>query len=94
MLPEKIQSRIGKRSDFCGKIVNTRNYLTHYDDSVTSSALSAGYMMQYEYILIAVCKVLFLLETGVPSELITQKMGDFHVPEIFNYNSQEEGLES
>ncbi|MHC4618373.1 MAG: ApeA N-terminal domain 1-containing protein [Planctomycetota bacterium] len=86
LLPQKIQSRIGPKKMFCNLIVNTRNYLTHYDESIKSQALTTEGMMKYEYILIAICKVVLLLEAGVSPELISKRIGNFRVPEPLRFN--------
>jgi len=85
LLPVKIQERIGDRKNFCAKIVNTRNYLTHYDKNIKSLALSDGEMIKYEAIMIIICKTLFLLEAGINSETINLKLGNFYIPETISF---------
>jgi hypothetical protein len=85
LLPVKIQERIGERKNFCDKIVNTRNYLTHYDKNIKSLALSYGEMIQYEAMMITICKTLFLLEAGINSETINLKLGNFYIPETVSF---------
>jgi len=85
LLPVKIQERIGEKKNFCDKIVNTRNYLTHYDKNIKSLALSYGEMIKYEAIMIIICKTLFLLEAGIKSETINLKLGNFYIPETISF---------
>lgn len=85
LMPVKIQERIGERKNFCDKIVNTRNYLTHYDKNIKSLALSYGEMIKYEAIMITICKTLFLLEAGINSETINLKLGNFYIPETISF---------
>jgi len=85
ILPGKIQDRIGKKKNFCEKVVNTRNYLTHYDESIKESALSTEEMMKFPVILIAICKALFLLEAGISSEIIDDKPENFYIPEAHSF---------
>ena len=85
LLPIKIQERIGERKNFCDKIVNTRNYLTHYDKNIKSLALSHSNTIKYETIMITICKTLFLLEAGITPETINLKLGNFDIPEIVSF---------
>jgi hypothetical protein len=87
LLPLKIQERIGDRENFYNKIVDTRNYLTHYDKNIESLALSYGEMIKYETIMLITCKALLLLEAGISSEMISLKLGNFYIPEGVSYSN-------
>ena len=84
-LPLKIQNRIDDQKIFCDKVVNTRNYLTHCDISIKSSALDVKGYMKYEFVLMAICKALFLLEAGIPSEIVGNKLENFKILEFQNF---------
>jgi hypothetical protein len=88
LLPIKIQERIGEKKSFCDKIVNTRNYLTHYDKNIKSLALSNVEMIKYETFMINMCKALFLLEAGLSHEKINEKLGDFYIPETIKFQDE------
>ncbi|MHB9068823.1 MAG: ApeA N-terminal domain 1-containing protein [Sedimentisphaerales bacterium] len=85
ILPVKIQERIGEKGNFCDKIVNTRNYLTHYDNNIKSLALARSEMIKYETIMIIICKTLFLLDAGIIPETINLKLGNFYIPETISF---------
>lgn len=84
-LPEIIQNRIGEQKSFCNKIVNTRNYLTHYDESSKKSALSLEEMIKCVPTMTLICKVIFLLDAGFSAELLSQKFGNFTPPDVMKY---------
>jgi hypothetical protein len=84
-LPNKIQSRVGEKKKFCDDVVNTRNYLTHYDENLKLVSLKVDGMMKYECILLAICKVLLLMEAGISPEILNEKMANFYITEVFNY---------
>jgi hypothetical protein len=88
LLPIKIKERIGEKKVFCNKIVNTRNYLTHYDENIKTLALSNIEMIKYEVKMINMCKALFLLEIGFSHETINQKLGNFYIPETISFEEK------
>jgi len=88
LLPQKIQEKIENKDIFCEKVVNSRNYLTHFDENIKPLKLSSDEMLKYGTIMINMCKALFLLEIGIPYEKINQKLGDFYIPETISFEEK------
>lgn len=45
-LPDQVQERLGKRKSFVNRLVNTRHYYTHYDESLKQKALSGADLLE------------------------------------------------
>lgn len=76
-----------KRKSYIHKIVNTRNYFTHFDESLKSQIFDAIPMYYITKYLKLVLRVLLLRELGINNELIKQRMSDNR--EVFHFK---EGL--
>jgi len=65
-----------KRSSYIYKIVNTRNYFTHFDESLKEKILDVDTMYYITKYLKLVLRVLLLRELGINNDLIKQRMSD------------------
>jgi hypothetical protein len=74
-LNEKTLSRLSPTNKyFTGVIVDTRNYLTHYDDELKDVALKDADLYWANQRLRIFISLLLLKEIGVPEELILNSM--------------------
>lgn len=51
-------------------IVNTRNYLTHYDESLAAKAKEGQELYELTHLMQMIMRILFMLELGIPRELV------------------------
>lgn len=65
-----------KRSSYINKIVNTRNYFTHFDESLKDQIFDTKTMYFITKYLKLVLRVLLLRELGINNDLIKQRMSD------------------
>jgi hypothetical protein len=65
-----------KRNSFINKIVNTRNYFTHFDESLKHQIFDVNTMYFITGYLKLMLRVLLLRELGINNELIKQRMID------------------
>lgn len=63
-LPENFLSNDQQRNIFVSKTTDTRNYLTHYDESSKSNAVEGIGIAQLEYTLRLILEACFLIEIG------------------------------
>jgi hypothetical protein len=89
MLPEKIKGRIPNRNDFIGKVVDTRNYFTHYDPKSKQNSLVENEIVPVETILFVICRALFFIESGIEDSVIGDKLCNFDMPQIVSYAGQD-----
>lgn len=65
-----------KRSSYIYKIVNTRNYFTHFDESLKDKILDVNTMYYIANYLKLVLRVLLLRELGINNDLIKQRLSN------------------
>ncbi|XYR59809.1 HEPN domain-containing protein [Bacillus amyloliquefaciens] len=66
-----------RRTSFLQKLIETRNYLTHYDDSGKTTILKHPYVKYFAVIRMNIILVFVLLkELGIDEELILKKFKD------------------
>lgn len=67
---------IKNRGKFIAVVVDTRNYLVHYDQSLEESALTASVLSHFNELLRLVLFVLLYHHIGIPTELISNAIRD------------------
>ena len=73
MTKDIIAPLVTTKRSFVSKVVDTRNYQTHYDLSTTSQAVRDNYELYYlTQVLLYMIRVLFLHELGLANEQIVQ----------------------
>ena len=63
-------------SGFIGRVVDTRNYLTHYDRSLKDNAMSPGEMIRANHSLRLFLALLILQEIHVPVDLSLNRLAE------------------
>lgn len=69
--PENVRELLGKKSQFAGRIVDTRNYLIHHSPKLKASALSGLELWRAIKKVRLVLQVCFLRQMGLPDEAIS-----------------------
>lgn len=63
---------IGNKRDFVNDVVNTRNYLTHFDNKLTEHAKNGRELYQLTLGLQQILNICLLYELGIPKEQIAE----------------------